>query len=120
MLQFSIASHTLKVSIVPMTSVQGRGPRNAPKSADDWNRLAAVLERHYGDKYRAAACYLRDLASQTIGHHTPLAGLPWHEGAVLGALPDDAREYEPHDCVLAALSPSVPLRAIWRRQPRPP
>ena len=97
----------------------GTDARNAPKGADDWMGLASVLQKHYGDKYQSAASYLRDLARGNVGRHTSLASLPWHEGTALGAFAAAGGHYEPHECVLAALSPSVPLRAVWRRLPRP-
>ena len=86
---------------------------------EGWISLAAVFENLLGGSAasRQAANYLRSLAADSLPLH-PLHPLPWHSEV---GLPDVilARE-EPHPCVLAVLCPSVPLRAVWRRNiPRP-
>ena len=93
----------------------GAEPRNPAKAADVWVKLASVLEASYGADYQPAADYLRALARGTIGNDQELADLPWHANA--GAVDPLPSAYEPHPSVLAAISPSVPLRAIWRRLP---
>lgn len=97
--------------------VQGIMPDRqiASTLADGWRDLANIFENLLGGSAasRRAAEYLRALAA----HRLPPNAIPrlaWH------ASPPPpqvivARE-EPHPVVLATLSPSVPLRAVWRRR----
>lgn len=93
-----------------------RRARNVPKKPRDWQLLARDLRSMYGAKYDAPATYLEDLASGQRGVHVPLLPLPWHSSgqredhAVIG-------DYVPHESVLAAIAPSIPLQAVWRRTP---
>lgn len=80
----------------------------------DWVQLAGIFERLHGGSAASqkAAAYLRGLASNTLPTDEVLP-LPWHSSDEIQIMPQ-ARE-EPHACVLAVLSPSIPLRAVWRR-----
>ena len=87
-------------------------PRNPPRHSADWQKLASIVEARYGPQYMDAARYLRALSCQSA--ELQLTPLPWHAAAIdLRAL--SGQPYEPNEAVLAALSPSLPLRAIWRR-----
>lgn len=89
-----------------------------PAVKTNWEELAKLFERlHGGDpNVNRAAAYLRQLAQGTLPSND-LVALPWHEAAADVEILPQARE-EPHECVLAVLAPSVPLRAVWRRRPR--
>ena len=80
-----------------------------------WRELAALFENLLGGSAntRQAAAYLRGLAGNNLPVH-PLHPLPWLEEHVNEQVAVQVR-MEPHPCVLAVLSPSVPLRAVWRR-----
>lgn len=63
---------------------------------------------------QAAAVYLRALAANTLPTNE-LIPLPFHmEDVVEEMMPQP--EMDPHPCVVAVLSPTVPLRAVWRRR----
>jgi len=84
-------------------------------------KLADAVVKSYGPEYQRASTYLRELAAHRLGRDVPLTPLPWHAAAFPADGP--AAPYEPHPCVQAVLTPSVPLRAVWRRVPqveRPP
>lgn len=88
----------------------------ADKTAQDWKALADIFENLLGGNAltRHAAKYLRDLANNALAAHD-LTPLPWHEsGGDLRLVPEV--EMDPHPVVLAVLSPSVPLRAVWHRR----
>lgn len=89
--------------------------REVPQSTRaDWVQLAGIFDRIHGGSNvsQKAAAYLRGLASNTLPTDEVLP-LPWHSSDEIQVMPQ-ARE-EPHACVLAVLSPSIPLRAVWRR-----
>ena len=83
-------------------------------TVDDWKQLAHIFEQLQGgsEVSRQASMYLRGLAANTLPDDG-LLPLVWHTSTEIELMPQ-ARE-EPHPCVLAVLSPSVPLRAVWRR-----
>ena len=87
----------------------------APSLKTNWKDLANVFENLLGGSQttRRAAEYLRALANGTL---PPNAVLPlrWHTDPGPPDIAPVARE-EPHAVVLAALSPSVPLRVVWKR-----
>lgn len=90
--------------------------REVPQTTKaDWVQLAGIFERLHGgsDVSQRAAAYLRGLASNTLPVDE-LLPLPWHSSDEIQVMPQ-ARQ-EPHACVLAVLSPSIPLRAVWRRR----
>ncbi len=100
------------VQLVP----DSRSERRPPAHADDWRKLAHALRRHYGAEYNGTADYLDGLADNTIAHAAQLHPLPWHREPGCGDPNAMAvAPYVPHECVQAALAPSVPLRVIWRR-----
>lgn len=89
--------------------------RDVPQTTlDDWLQLARIFDTLHGgsEVSQRASLYLRGLASNTLpmGELLPL---PWHADHDIEVMPQ-ARE-EPHACVLAVLSPSIPLRAVWKR-----
>lgn len=104
------------VSVPRQSGVMARRP--VPQIvADGWMELAKIFERLLGGSEATvqAAKYLRGLAQNNLPLHE-LHPLPWHE-----AEPDGeqfAARFEPHPCVLAVLCPSVPLRAVWKRNLR--
>ena len=81
----------------------------------DWKALATIFDNLLGGSAlsQQAAAYLRGLANGTLPQN-PILPLPWHSSPAPPQLLHIARE-EPHPVVLAALSPSVPLRAVWKR-----
>ena len=87
----------------------------APIAINGWLQLADLFENVLGGSStsRQAAAYLRGLARQTLPANS-IPPLPWHSNP---SPPEVvvARE-EPHPVVLATLSPSVPLRAVWKRR----
>ena len=88
----------------------------APNTRRQWKDLAQIFVRLLGGNAscQQAANYLNALADDTLPAEEVIP-LTWHEEAsVIEVLPI-ARE-EPHPVVLATLSPSVPLRAVWRRR----
>lgn len=80
-----------------------------------WKDLAAVFERLLGGtpNSRKAAEYLRALADCRLPADAP-PPLPWHEAPPEVEIMPQARQ-EPHPVVLAAMCPSVALRAVWKR-----
>lgn len=97
--------------------VSGEMPMKEPKPAvtNDWNELARLFSNLLGgsETSQRAAAYLRALASNQLppGNLSPLE---WHNEDSPVQIVLQARQ-EPHPVVLAALSPSIPLRAVWRR-----
>ena len=95
----------------------GEMPMKQPKPAvtADWNELARLFTNLLGgsEASQRAAAYLRALASDQLppGNLLPLV---WHNEDSPVQIVLQARQ-EPHPVVLAALSPSIPLRAVWRR-----
>ena len=85
------------------------------KTLADWKDLARIFEQLLGGtaSSRRAAEYLNNLADCRLPANEP-PPLPWHEQPVVVEVMPQARE-EPHPVVLAALCPSVALRATWRR-----
>ena len=86
-----------------------------PAVTSDWNELARLFSNLLGgsETSQRAAAYLRALASNELppGNLSPLA---WRNEDSPVQIILQARE-EPHPVVLAALSPSIPLRAVWKR-----
>ena len=88
----------------------------APKMKLNWLKLADIFQNLLGgtDEGRRAHLYLTRLAKDELPRED-LMPLPWH------TLPPDVEimpvaEHAPHECVLAVLCPSVPLRVVWRRR----
>ena len=88
----------------------------APNTRRQWKDLAQVFVRLLGGNpsCQQAANYLNALADDRLPAEE-VSPLTWHEEASVIEVMPIARE-EPHPVVLATLSPSVPLRAVWRRR----
>lgn len=92
-----------------------------PVSADartNWRTLASVFQNLLGgsDATRRASTYLNQLANDSLPREE-VAPLPWHqERPELDVVP--VASPAPHECVIAVLTPSVPLRVVWRRNRR--
>lgn len=88
----------------------------APAVRQNWKDLARVFVQLLGGNpsCQQAASYLRALAEDSLPAED-LVPLSWHEEASVIEVMPMAQE-EPHPVVLATLSPSVPLRAVWRRR----
>lgn len=86
-----------------------------PAVTNDWNELARLFSNLLGgsETSQRAAAYLRALASNQLPQGN-LSPLEWHNEDSPVQIVLQARQ-EPHPVVLAALSPSIPLRAVWRR-----
>ena len=87
-----------------------------PATKTTWLKLAEVFSKLLGgtEDGRRAHLYLTQLATDSLPCEA-LAPLPWH------ASPPDVEvmpvaQNGPHECVLAVLCPSVPLRVVWRRR----
>lgn len=81
----------------------------------DWKGLADIFVKLLGGSAacQQAATYLRALANNELPTEEP-PDLPWHSHeAAVEIMPQP--QQEPHPVVLATLSPSVALRAVWRR-----
>ena len=78
-----------------------------------WLKLASAVEQYYGDSYRPAAQYLRHLVDGYFFNNSDLVDIPWLR--VDGVRFQGEPVFNLHKCVLDALAPSVPLRAIWAR-----
>jgi hypothetical protein len=85
----------------------------SPKVKAEWSKLATAVEQYYGDSYVPAAEYLRHLVQDHFFNSTPLTPIPWlgQNGARFQGQP----AFQLHKCVLDALAPSAPLRAVWSR-----
>lgn len=88
----------------------------APNTRRQWKDLAQIFVRLLGGNAscQQAANYLNALADDRLPAEEVIP-LTWHEEASVIEVMPIARE-EPHPVVLATLSPSVPLRAVWRRR----
>ena len=78
-------------------------------------KLASVFQNLLGgsETTRRASTYLRQLATNSLPRE-PLVRLSWHERpAPLEVAP--VAYCAPHDCVVAVMCPSVPLRVVWKR-----
>lgn len=86
-----------------------------PSLTQNWKDLASVFENLLGgsDATRRASSYLRALANGTLPENN-VPPLTWHLDPGPPDVAPIARE-EPHPVVLATLSPSAPLRSVWRR-----
>lgn len=85
---------------------------------DNWMKLAQIFRGLLGgrDDLRMASEYLEQLANNTF----PVAGLlplPWHESRPPADVIPEAW-CAPHECVVAVLCPSVPLRVVWKQRRR--
>lgn len=85
------------------------------KLQQSWRDLANIFQDLLGGTPQStrAATYLRLLADNALPRHD-LLPLHWHSEAPGFDPPVVARE-ELHPVVLAVLSPSIPLRVVWRR-----
>ena len=81
----------------------------------EWQKLAAVVEQFYGVSYRPAAVYLRKLIGDHFHTVTDPHPLPWLLNAPPGRFEGEA-VMDLHKCVLDAIAPAAPLRAVWSRQ----
>lgn len=101
---------------VPLSVPGEMPPRPLPdKLVSGWRELARIFRTLLGgaESCVQAANYLEALANNQLPTHD-LLPLRWLEGqAPVEVLPGERAEM--HPCVLAVLSPSVPLRAVWRR-----
>lgn len=81
----------------------------------EWLKLADIFDRLLGGTAvsQQAARYLRGLARGELPENS-LTPLAWHEDAEMEVMP--LARPDPHPCVVAVLCPSIPLRAVWRRQ----
>ena len=100
---------SLDAGIMPLRPVP-------PATKTTWLKLADVFSKLLGgtEDGQRAHLYLTQLATDSLPREA-LAPLPWH------ASPPDVEvmpvaQNEPHECVLAVLCPSVPLRVVWRRR----
>lgn len=78
-----------------------------------WQKLATAVEQYYGDSYKPAAQYLRHLVNGYFHNNSVLEDIPWLQ--VDGVRFRGEPVFNLHKCVLDALAPSAPLRAIWSR-----
>lgn len=100
-----------------MLRIPGEMPlRPIPRQkAEGWRELACMFENLCGGTSATvrAAKYLRDLANGQLQRNV-LHPLPFlEEESPVDIL---VARQEPHPVVAAVLSPSIPLRAVWRRQ----
>lgn len=79
-----------------------------------WLKLATAVEQYYGESYRPAAEYLRHLVSGDFHNSTDLEDIPWLQ--VGGQRFQGQPVFNLHKCVLDALAPALPLRAVWQRR----
>lgn len=87
----------------------------ADTTKNDCEKLAAIFETLQGgsDSSRRAATYLRQLVSNTLPQND-LIPLVWHcQPSEMEVMP--VAHERPHECVIAVLCPSVPLRIVWKR-----
>ena len=85
------------------------------ETKEKWMKLADVFTNLLGgtEDTQRASQYLRQLVNDSLPKE-PLAPLPWHASPPeVEVMP--VAQGQPHECVLAVLSPSVPLRVVWRR-----
>lgn len=84
---------------------------------DGWKSLANLFENILGgsESSRKAASYLRALANAQLPPNE-IPPLRWHADPLPPQVVVEAREEPPHPVVLATLSPSIPLRAVWKRR----
>lgn len=86
----------------------------AADAKEKWNKLASTVEDYYGESYRPAAEYLRNLVRGYFHENTDLEDLPWL--LVNGVRFQGEPVFNLHKSVLDALAPSQPLRAVWARR----
>ena len=79
-----------------------------------WAKLADAVEQYYGQAYVPAARYLRNLVGDHFYNTTALTDIPWLRED--GARFRGPAIFQLHKCVLEALAPAAPLRAMWSRQ----
>lgn len=87
----------------------------ADTTKNDCEKLASIFETLQGgsDSSRRAATYLRQLVNNTLPQND-LIPLVWHcQPAEMEVMP--VAHERPHECVIAVLCPSVPLRIVWKR-----
>lgn len=87
----------------------------SPKVTADWQKLATTVEQFYGPSYRPAGEYLRKLIQDHFHASSNPEPLPWLRNPGPGRFAGEA-VMDLHKCVLDAVAPSVPLRAVWQRQ----
>jgi len=91
-----------------------REPNNhTAKQGADWLKLANAVVFTYGHTYQRAADYLTQIARNDLWREAELSQLPWHR-QIRTAPPVAEARYVVHDCVLNALAPAMPLKAIWQ------
>lgn len=79
---------------------------------DQCNGLATAVQKAYTHGYEETVEYLRGLARNTFWESDQLPDLPWHRAN--GQEPGPVEpEYRLHPTVLAAIAPSVALRATF-------
>ena len=103
-----------RIPNLPLSKHPLRSVKSTVKA--EWLKLATAVEQYYGESYVPAARYLRNLVKDHFFETTPLPDIPW--------VRDEAVRFQGqpvfnlHKCVLDALAPAVPLRAIWSRMPQ--
>ncbi len=79
----------------------------------DWLKLAEQVLSYYGASYTSAADYLRKLESGHFHRVSDPCPLPWLTGRNDRIAPQPVLNL--HKCILDALAPAAPLRAVWAR-----
>ena len=85
-----------------------------PAAADTWRKLAQAISYTYGQAFSRSVEYLDKLVKNAFWSDAELKELPWHRENPR-AQPLLEPQYVLLECVLNALAPSVPLRAIFSR-----
>ena len=108
-----------------MTEAQASSIENLPptkhpqrevkqKLRDQWKKLAKVVTELYGDSYKPAAKYLEELCRGDMHNNSGLENIPWLTQNVVRF--DGAPAFNLHKCVMDALAPAAPLKAVWARR----
>jgi hypothetical protein len=103
-----------RASPLALVPLQKAARRAAGDVKWDWVKLANALVASYGAVYQGAADYLKALADGSAAIRAVLRPLPWHSVVECAPIVGPS-SFVPSELVLAAISPSIPLRAIWRR-----
>lgn len=92
-----------------------RWPNNhKPEWASGIRRFAEAVQFYCGHRYQRSIDYLQALANNDFWNHAELMDLPFHR-QVMQPEGMGGPQYVFHDCVLNALAPAVPLRAVFSR-----
>ena len=80
----------------------------------DWLKLAQQVLAYYGASYTSAANYLRQLEAGDFHRLSEPCQLPWLTARNDRVAPQPVLKL--HKCILDALAPAAPLRAVWARR----